>query len=102
MCRVKSGINIKNKNDLQNMVIGIILRQKDKYLEQDIINAVTYFSSNSTMEIDSFLIKNIVKDNLDFLLRTKRLFCMDGVYTPLRIEQFQKNAFAVSCHKKQL
>lgn len=88
MCKVKSGSNIENKADLQNLVIGIILRQRNKYVEQDIFDAVAYHSQNSAMETDTWLIKDIVRDNLDFLQRTNKLFCMDGVYTPYSIDQY--------------
>ncbi len=88
MCKVKSGSNIENKADLQNLVIGIILRQRNKYVEQDIFEAVAYHSRNAAMAIDTWLIKDIVRDNLDFLQRTNKLFCMDGIYTPCSIDQY--------------
>jgi len=88
MCKVKSGSSLKNKTDLQNLVIGIILRQRNNYVEQDIFDAVAYHSRNSEMSIDSWLIRQIVRNNLDFLQRSNKLFCMDGVYTPLSIDQY--------------
>ncbi len=88
MCKVKSGASLKNEADLQNMVIGIILRQRNDYVEQDILDAVAYHSRKAHVKIDSWLIKDIVRDNLSFLQRTNKLFCMDGVYKPLSIDQY--------------
>ena len=88
MCKVKSGTNIKNESNLQSLVIGIILRQKNKYVEQDIFDAVAYHSREAMMTIDTWIIKDIVRDNLNFLQRTNKLTCMDGIYTPLTIDQY--------------
>lgn len=85
MCKVKSGVNIKNKSDLQNMIIGIILRQSKQYNEREIYKAVMYHSKNAQIAINSDYVKNMINDNLDFLIRCKKVSCMDGVYTPLYI-----------------
>lgn len=88
MCKVKSGVNLKNNADLQNMVIGIMLRQRNEFIEQDILDAVNYHSRNAEIYIDQWIVKDLVRDNLNFLLRTNRVRCVDGVYTPLPIEQY--------------
>lgn len=89
MCKVKSGVNLKNEADLQNMVIGIMLRQRSKYVEQDILDAVNYHCRNADFDIDQWIIKKFVNDNLNFLMRTNRVRCIDGVYTPLSIMQYR-------------
>ena len=88
MCKVKFGANLNNESDLQNMVVGIILRQNQKYKEKDILNIVTHYSKNANMDVSPSLIKNITRENLSFLLRNQKVCCLDGVYTPLTINKF--------------
>lgn len=85
MCKVKSGTDIKNRSDFQNLVMGIILRQNTKYNENDIFKAVMYHSKNSQILINPTFVKNVISENLHFLIRSKRVFCIDGIYIPLNI-----------------
>ena len=57
MCKVKSGVLITNKEDVQNMIIGIIFRQQKKY-------------------------RLIVDENLDILSRNGAICCKNGNYIP--------------------
>ena len=91
MCKVKFGVNLNNESDLQNMVIGIILRQNQQYREKDILNKVMYYSKNANIDITTPLVRNMVRENLNFLLRNQKVCCMDGVYTPLKINNFKSS-----------
>lgn len=52
MCVVNSGTLVKNRQDVQNLVIGIIFRQQDKYTPENIIHIVQYYMKGSPYLID--------------------------------------------------
>lgn len=88
MCKIKSGVQIGNEMDLQNMIVGIILRQQHEYQEKDIIKIVIKYSEKAPIDVKEPLLKKMVQDNLDLLYRLKRIRCLDGVYTPIPIDDF--------------
>lgn len=82
MCRVKSGKMLKNQQDLQNLIIGIINRQKDSYDKNKILSIAKYFCKDADIEVGNSLLSNTIDDNLDFLYRKKIIDCKDGNYYP--------------------
>lgn len=87
MCKVKSGINLNSETDLQNMVIGIILRQQTKYQENDILKTAKYYSQNANFPIKTITLKRTIRRSLDILVRFEKVNCLDGIYTPLGIDK---------------
>jgi hypothetical protein len=85
MCKVKSGVQLKNKEDVQNLVIGIIFRQQTKYTMKDICATVQYFLQDTQIEISQKNVVRIVEDNLDLLNRRGKIYCRNGCYTPQNI-----------------
>ncbi len=82
MCNVNSGVLIKNKQDVQNLVIGIIFRQQDKYKPENISDLVQCYMKGSTFSIDKTAIQNIILDNLSLLHRNDKIQCKNGYYIP--------------------
>ncbi len=82
MCNVNSGALIKNKQDIQNLVIGIIFRQQDKYKPEDISDIVQYYMRGSTYLIDKKSLQNIISKNLELLHRNDKIQCKNGHYIP--------------------
>ncbi len=82
MCKVKSGENIKNRSDVQNLVIGIINRQMNSYTKEKIYDLVAYYFSGSTVDIDTKTLNRMIDDNLSFLYRRGFIDCKGGVYIP--------------------
>lgn len=83
MCKVKSGTQIKNRQDIQNLVIGIIFRQRMAYRIDDILNIVLYYTGNSQYSISEEDLYDNIADTLDMLCVRNRIKCKNGVYTPM-------------------
>lgn len=73
MCMVKSGKEISNRGDYQNLVIGILLRQRQKFRPSDIVDKVLHYAENSSCPIGCFETENIVDRNIDTLVRINRV-----------------------------
>lgn len=82
MCKVKSGKALKNLQDVQNMVVGIINRQQNKYKSKDIHDAVVYFYKGADIEVSSAELKAMVDDNLSFMYRQGLVDCRGGYFHP--------------------
>lgn len=85
MCKVKFGHEITSNSDLHNLIIGIIFRQEKKYLEKDILDETKRYSENASIPINDQKLQETVKYHLDTLTRFRKIYRLDGVYTPLRI-----------------
>ncbi len=83
MCKVKSGSQIKNQQDIQNLIVGIIFRQRAPYQIDDILNIVLYYTKNSQYNISEDDLYYTISDTLDMLCVRNRVKCKNGVYTPL-------------------
>ena len=86
MCKVKSGVQIKNQQDVQNLVIGIIFRQRMPYRIHDILNIVLYYTKNSQYNISEDDLYYTISDTLDMLYDRNRIKCENGIYTPLPLK----------------
>lgn len=82
MCRVKSGKMLRNKQDLQNLIIGIINRQENTYDKEKILAIVQYYCKDADIEVGNSVLLNAIDDNLDFLYRKELIDCKDGNYHP--------------------
>ena len=85
MCKVKFGHEITSDSDLQNLIIGIIFRQEKEYLEKDIFDETKRYSKNAKIPINDQKLQETVKYHLDALTRFRKVYRLDGVYTPLGI-----------------
>mgnify|MGYP005782932195 CR=1 FL=1 len=85
MCKVKSGKMLKNQQDIQNLVIGIINRQENIYNSEEIVNMVDYYCKDAQVDVDRKTLSNMVNDNLDYLYRKAFINCSNGNYYPQTI-----------------
>lgn len=80
MANVMHNEDVKNTQDLQNLVIGIIFRQDKSFRTEDIVQTVNYWLKGSEFYDNFKLIKKYVTDNLDFLQNLDRVRCRNGTY----------------------
>ncbi len=86
MCKVKSGAQIENRQDIQNLIIGIIFRQCKPYRIEDILDIVLYYTKNSHYKIDEEELYCLISDSLDMLYVRNKVKCTNGVYTPQHLK----------------
>lgn len=82
MCRVKSGALVKNYQDVQNLVIGILNRQQKYYQVENIVYLVQKHLKGSSVKIQEDQLKQIICNNLDMLYIRNRVRCKNGCYIP--------------------
>lgn len=85
MCNVKSGNALKNLQDVQNLVIGIINRQRKRYVKEDIYEAVAYHTRGANVEINQDKLKDMIDDNLAFMYRKGMVDCRWGYFFPQNV-----------------
>lgn len=83
MCKVKFGHEIASDSDLQNLVIGIVFRQENNYLEKDIFDATKKYIKNASIPISDQKLQETVKYHLDELTRFRKVYRLDGIYIPV-------------------
>ena len=74
--------DVKNEQDLQNLVIGIIFRMNQPYESKEIVEIVNYWLKGSRFHDDIDLIEEKVESNLDFLHIRDNVRCWNGIYYP--------------------
>lgn len=82
MANVKHNEDVKNEQDLQNLVIGIIFRQDKPYKRNTIVRIVNHYLRRSVFQGDTKLIRQHVNDTLDLLLLRDKVRCINGLYYP--------------------
>ncbi len=80
MCRVKTGAQITEMHDVQNLVTARILRSKGPYqictLSQEVMDSCI----GSDLEITNNQIEKLVRDTTMALLRAKYVYSDAGCY----------------------
>lgn len=74
--------DVKNEQDLQNLVIGIIFRMDRPYEDEEIVQIVNRYLKGSKFYDDSEKIKEKVDENLDFLHCRDKVRCWRGIRYP--------------------
>lgn len=82
MAYVKHNEDVKNEQDLQNLVIGIIFRQQEPFEAEEIVKIVNYYLKGSKFYDDIEKIEKKVDENLDLLYRRDRVRCWRGIRYP--------------------
>lgn len=82
MANVKTGKDIVNIQDVQNLVIGVINRQEKMFLKNDIFVMVKHYMHDSSFTVSDEDIEKIIGENLDYLYRKTMLDCKNGYYMP--------------------
>lgn len=86
MCKVSSGASIKNWQDVQNLVIGIILRQQEEYCIENILDLVQYYMVGSPINAKENELYGVILNNLDLLYIRNKVKCKNGYYIPQPIK----------------
>lgn len=86
MCNVKYGCDIKNQNDVQNLIIGIINRQQGDYNKSQIYEMVEYNYHGAEYVMSTKALRKMVDDNLSFLYKAGFIDCWNGLYSPQAIK----------------
>ena len=81
MCKVKSGNDLKNEQDIRNLIVGLILRQQEQFTAQDIERLTQEFSVGAKYNLDEHRITLIIRDSLEDFSRYSILQCRNGQYS---------------------
>ena len=74
--------NVKNEQDLQNLVIGIIFRMDKPYKNDNIVILVNRYLRRSVFQGNTELIRQHVNDSLDLVQLHDKVRCINGTYYP--------------------
>lgn len=80
MCKVKVGKHIENYGDVQNIIIGTILRQRKEYRYDHILDTVMSYCQGAQFAVDVMKAKKMVLESLDILQRNNRIKCRNGKF----------------------
>ncbi len=83
MAYVKTGKDLQNEQDLQNLVVGTINRMpliKKEFRITDVIRIVRRYSKDASFIISNEMIREKVEDNLDLYQIRNKVACKNGVY----------------------
>jgi hypothetical protein len=80
MCKIKTGNQITEMHDIQNLITAYILRSKQPYSISSLTNQVMIACRGSKLPITEYQIKTMVQDTTIALLRTKYISSNSGNY----------------------
>lgn len=89
MCKVKSGSDLKNEQDIRNLIVGLILRQREQFTAQDIERLTREFSAGAECNISERNTASIIRESLKDLSRYSILQCSNGQYSTNLFKQFR-------------
>lgn len=81
MANVIHNEDVKNEQDLQNLVIGIIFRMDKSFKSDTIVRIVNHYLRRSVFQGDTKLIRQHVNDSLDLLQNRDTVRCRNGSYS---------------------
>lgn len=81
MCKVKSGSDLKNEQDIRNLIVGLILRQQEQFTAQDIERLTKKFSVGAEYTMSERSTASIIRESLKDLSRYSILQCRNGQYS---------------------
>lgn len=87
MCHINTKSNIVNQGDVNNLVVGIINRQRVPFTELMIKDMVMYHSAGAKVEIKLPEIENLINKRLDTLVRNDYISYRRGTYYPKSINR---------------
>lgn len=80
MCRVKTGAQITNESDLQNLVTATILREEEPYSIRSLSQKINEECQGSPLNISLEKILKLVAETTDAFLRYEYLDCFGKKY----------------------
>lgn len=98
MSKVKSGAAIRNLQDVQNLITGIIFRQQQEFRIENILDLVEYYMQGSALNIQNQQLYKMIDDNLDVLYIRNKVRCRDGYYKLQPLSQdINRNNWLFAC-----
>lgn len=80
MCKVKTGRQIESLNDIQNVVTASILRAQAPFSLSSLSSLVVDSCKGSLVPVTDLLIKSMVKETTNALLRSNYITTKSGLY----------------------
>lgn len=80
MCYIKYGKDIETREDVRNLITGLVLRQRSEYDKTHIINQVNKYMSGSRYTMTPRELDRMVADSLDIFRRNHVIRCWTGKY----------------------
>lgn len=80
MCKIKSGENIKNEQDLKNLITGLIFRQDKDFDEERILNLLEMHTMGSPLNVTKDRKMQLIGNALDIFCRYGDVICRGGIY----------------------
>jgi secreted Zn-dependent insulinase-like peptidase len=85
MCKVITGKQISNKEDIRNLITVIVLRQSGMYNIDIIVSLVFKYLDGSQIQIEKANVLDLISDGLDVLKRNGDIKCWNGMYQTIEI-----------------
>jgi len=82
MCKINSGVSIKNRQDVQNLIVATLFRQEQSYYIENILDLISHYMVGSPVELQRKTLYHLISDNLDDLYIRNKVKCKNGCYTP--------------------
>lgn len=80
MCAIKKGKEIKTHSDVRSLVTGLILRQENEYLPEEIEELARKYIGDGAYVINDYDLRQIILDDLDIMNRNDMVFGRNGHY----------------------
>lgn len=85
MCKVKTGADVYDLQDVQNLVTGIVFRQTIGFRRDDLLSAVRKYMQGSPVEHQHYKIEYIVDSTLSTCVYNNWLTCRRDTYVPTKL-----------------
>ena len=85
MCKFEYGEDIRNPEDVRNLINGVIFRQEEPYTEQDILSQIDKYLVGSRVPISPSKRREMTESALSIFQLAGDLTLRNGVYTPREI-----------------
>lgn len=77
---IKTNQEIKNMQDVSNLITSIILRQTGTYTDNDVSDIARYWLAESPLNLSDHVLLEMIGSALDVMQRNALIVCKDGVY----------------------
>ena len=77
---VKTGSEIKNFADIENLVVSLIFRMEESFSAKQLFESTKKYIDGSEITYSKFDIEKIIDNKLDLLQRYNHVSCCNGKY----------------------
>lgn len=82
MCKIKHYKQINNKEDIRNLITGLLLRQIIEYDVNKIVTLTKHYIKGALCSVDDCELRKMVINNLDVMIRSDNVeICGNGYRT---------------------